>query len=129
MGGTNKAEYACDVFVGGCKKFDELYVSPPGRFLYPVKQHCTQVVLCCPVEGYLKQTLPDAIAAMQLPSVVEVLSAKAVGDFQPQSIDLPTSPGTVLMVSESVVQLEADMQKIRAAEEDELNGIYVLSKR
>ena len=32
------------------------------------------------------------------------------------------------MLHESKLQLEADMQKIRAAEEDALNGIYVLAK-
>merc|ERR1719492_719548 len=35
--GTNKADYACDIFVGGCQKFNSLYQAPPGRFLYPVK--------------------------------------------------------------------------------------------
>jgi len=61
---------------------------------------------------------------MGLPSVVEVLSAKEVGDVQPASIDLPTSPGSVLMIHESLEQLETDMKKIREAEDDELHGIY-----
>jgi biotin carboxylase len=125
--GTNKSEYACDIFVGGSKKFDSLYKAGPERFLYPVKKNCSQLVLCCPFKGYYKTMLKEQVLALKLPSVVEVLSAKAVGDFQPQSIDLPTSPGTVLMVHESRAQLEADMQKIRTAEHDEVDGIYQLS--
>jgi len=130
--GTNKAEYACDVFVGGCTMFDRLYKdvdATAGRFLYPVQKQCSQLVLCCPFTGYYEASLKERISALQLPSVVEVLTSKTVGDLQPQSIDLPTSPGTVLMVHESKAQLEADMQIIRAAEEDVLNGLYQLSKR
>merc|ERR1719502_444562 len=125
--GTNKAEYACDVFVGGQKLFNSLYKAEPGRFLYPVRSQCFQLVLCCPRSGYYKKTLQETIDSLQLPSVVEVLSAKQIGDFQPASIDLPTSPGTVLMVHHSSAQLEADMRKIREAEEDLLEGIYSFS--
>jgi len=127
--GTNKAEYACDVFVGGSTMFKSLYQQssvPAERFLYPVKKQCSQFVLCCPFSGYYIASLKERIERLQLPSVVEVLTSKAFGDFQAQSIDLPTSPGTVLMLHESKEQLEADMQKIRAAEEDALNGIYML---
>jgi len=122
--GTNKAEYACDIFVGGQEKFNSLYMSPPGRFLYPVKKQCFQLVLCCPRSGHYQKTLHETIGSLMLPTVVEVLSSKEVGDFQHASIDLPTSPGTVLMVHESLEQLEADMKKIREAEEDEKDGIY-----
>jgi len=122
--GTNKAEYACDVLVGGATKFNSLYSSAE-RFLYPVKKQCSQMVLCCPFSGYYAEDLKERILALNLPSVQEVLTAKAVGDYQPQSIDLPTSPGTVLMVHESKAQLEADMAIIRAAEEDEQSGIYI----
>jgi biotin carboxylase len=125
--GTNKAEYACDIFVGDQKLFNSLYKAGPSRFLYQVKSQCFQLVLCCPRSGYYTRTLQDAIGALQLPSVVEVLSAKQVGDFQAASIDLPTSPGTVLMVHHSRAQLEADMRKIREAEEDLLDGIYSFS--
>lgn len=125
--GTNKAEYACDIFVGGCEKFDILYNAGPERFMYPVKNQCSQLVLCCPFKGYYAASLKERILALKLPSVVEVLTGKSVGDFQPQSIDLPTSPGTVLMVHESKKQLETDMQKIRSAESDEADGIYQLS--
>lgn len=122
--GTNKAEYACDIFVGGQEKFNSLYQASPGRFLYPVQKQCFQLVLCCPRSGRYQKTLRETIGSLILPSVVEVLSAKEVGDFQPTSIDLPTSPGTVLMVHESLEQLETDMRKIREAEEDEKHGIY-----
>jgi len=122
--GTNKAEYACDIFVGGQQKFKALYQSSPERFLYPVKRQCFQLVLCCPRVGCYQKALQDTIGLMNLPSVVEVLSAKQVGDVQPATIDLPTSPGTVLMIHESLEQLEADMKKIREAEEDQINGIY-----
>jgi biotin carboxylase len=126
--GVNKADYACDIFVGGCKKFDSLYKAGPSRFLYPVKKQCSQMVLCCPFKGHYSALLKEQILALKLPSVVEVLTGKSVGDFQPQSIDLPTSPGTVLMVHESMEQLEADMQSIRKAETDLDNGIYQLTK-
>lgn len=115
--GTNLADSACDVFVGGCEKFNSCYRAPPAtRFMYPVVKNCYQVVLCCPRQGYYKSPLKERILAMKLPSVIEVLTAKGVNDFQPQSIDLPTSPGTVLMVHESLEQLETD-------------GIYILSSR
>lgn len=122
--GTNKAEYACDIFVGGCKKFNKPY-SPKKRWLYPVKKQCMQLVLCSPFSGYYTEALKDSIGAMNLASVVEVLTRHKVGDFQPQSIDLPTSPGTVLMVHESKEQLQADMAKIRDAENTP-GGIYKL---
>ena len=75
------------------------------------------------------ESLKERIESLQLPSVVEIITSKVLGDFQPQSIDLPTSPGTVLMLHESKLQLEGDMQKIRAAEDDVLNGLYVLSTK
>merc|ERR1712176_1139326 len=47
--GTNLADYACDIFVGECRKFKKLYKPPPAeRFLYPVQKQCFQLVLCCP---------------------------------------------------------------------------------
>jgi len=128
--GTNLADYACDIYVGNCRKFKKLYKPPPEeRFLYPVQKQCFQLVLCCPFTGYYKESLKERILALDLPSVTEVLTAKGVGDFQPQSIDLPTSPGTILMVHESRQQLEADMKKVRAAETDATNGIYLLVER
>lgn len=127
--GTNKADYACDIFVGGSKKFNTLYKELPARFLYPVQKQCCQLVLCCSSKGFYTSSLKDRIIAMSLPSVIDVLTAKGIGDYQPQSIDLPTSPGTVLMVHESTKQLEEDMQKIRAAEADEIAGIYQLLAR
>jgi len=129
--GTNKAEYACDVFVGGSELFHKCYGNvdeATDRFLYPIQKQCSQFVLCCPFKGYYKASLRDRILDLNLPSVVEVLTSKVIGDFQPQSIDLPTSPGTVLMLNESKEQLEADMKKIREAEEDALQGIYMLSE-
>merc|ERR1711976_467335 len=127
--GTGKADYACDIFVGGSKKFDSLYKAGPSRFLYPAKKQCSQLVLCCPFKGHYTESLKERIFALKLPSVVEVLTGKAVGDFQPQSIDLPTSPGTVIMIHESMEQLEADMQAIRKAETDVEKGIYQLTLR
>merc|ERR1711972_409687 len=119
--GTNKAEYACDVFVGGSTMFKSPYQQSSDRYQYPVKKQC------CQFSGYYIASLKERIESLQLLSVVEVLTSKALGDFQPQSIDLPTSPGTVLMLHESKEQLEADMQRIRAAEEDASNGIYILA--
>jgi len=128
--GTNLADSACDIFVGGCEKFNKCYRAPPAtRFMYPVVKNCYQIVLCCPRQGYYKSSLKERILSMKLPSVIEVLTAKGVNDFQPQSIDLPTSPGTVLMVHDSLDQLEKDMAAIRAAEADEIAGIYLLSSR
>lgn len=125
--GTNKAEYACDVFVGGSTMFQSLCQQSSDRFQYPVNKQCSQLVLCCPFSGYYTACLKERIESLKLLSVVEVLTSKAPGDFQPQSIDLPTSPGTVLMLHESMEQLEADMRKLRAAEEDASNGIYILA--
>jgi biotin carboxylase len=128
--GTNLADYACDIYVGECRKFKKLYKPPPAeRFLYPVQKQCFQLVLCCPFTGYYKESLKERILALDLPSCIEVLTAKGVGDFQPQSIDLPTSPGTILMVHESRKQLEEDMRKVRAAEMDSTDGIYMLVER
>jgi len=130
--GTNKAEYACDIFVNDATMFKDLYqhsCMPAERFLYPVRKQCSQLVLCCPSSGYYMESLKERIESLQLPSVVEIITSKVLGDFQPQSIDLPTSPGTVLMLHESKLQLEEDMQKIRAAEDDALNGLYVLSTK
>merc|ERR1712187_572080 len=129
--GTNKAEYACDVFVGGSDLFHKCYGNADAatnRFLYSIQKQCSQFVLCCPFKGYYEASLRDRILGLNLPSVVDVLTSKTIGDFQPQSIDLPTSPGTVLMLKESIDQLEADMKTLRAAEEDALQGIYIFSK-
>merc|ERR1712146_737475 len=109
--GTNLADYACDIFVGGCRKFKKLYKPPPAeRFLYPVQKQCFQLVLCCPFTGYYKESLKERILALDLPSCIEVL----------------TAPGTILMVHESRKQLEEDMKKVRAAEMDSTDGISML---
>merc|ERR1712048_194916 len=46
--GTNKAEYACDVFVGDSEMFHKCYSNVDAaadRFLYPIKKQCSQFVL------------------------------------------------------------------------------------
>jgi len=123
--GTSKAHAAADVLLGG-ELFEKRYVPPPGRFLYPLQKQCKQLVLISPVEGYLTKPIQETVAEMKLPSVVEVLPALQKGGYLRQSIDLNSTAGTLLMVHESQDQLDADVAKIRAAEE---NGqLYPVSR-
>jgi biotin carboxylase len=124
--GTSKAVYAADAILGGGKLINECYVAPPNRFLYPMKKQCVQLVLICPVQGYLKTPIQDVINKMQLESVVEVLPAVQKGQYVQQTCDLPTSAGQVLMVNESGEQIAADIARIRAAEES--GELYQVSK-
>jgi biotin carboxylase len=124
--GTNKADHSLDVFVDGAVNFERLYASCPGghkRYMYPVVKHSVQLVLCSPFKGALTKGLKQAIADLQLSSVVEVVSRYGKGDCVMQSSDLQTSPGTVLMVNESEQQLLEDICRLRDAEADH-NGIY-----
>jgi len=123
--GTNKATHSLDVFVGGGKTFDELYVQGPHRYLYPVVKHSVQLVLCSPFEGELKKGVQQAIQELNLPSLVEVVCRLGPGDCVLQSSDLQTTPGTVLMAHESEEQLLEDIKKLRDAEEH-VNGIYLV---
>jgi len=128
--GINKADHSLDVFVDGAVNFEKLYASCPShqspnshRYLYPVVKHSAQLVLCSPFGGPLTKGVKEAIADLQLPSVVEVISRYGKSDRVMQSSDLQTSPGTVLMVNESEQQLLEDICRLREAEEDN-NGIY-----
>eukprot|EP00667_Euglena_gracilis_P005772 EG_transcript_5811 len=116
--GTSKAAAAVDVMVGGALRFEERYVPPPGRYLYPLEQHCTQMLLISPVEGFLQQSLAAAVEALALPSVYKVLPAYEVGQYLVPSTDLNNAAGYVLLVCESQEQIRHDMQRIREAEED-----------
>jgi len=131
--GTNKADHSLDIFVDGAVNFEKLYVScpsgcsqHPSRYLYPVVKHSAQLVLCSPFKGALTSGVKEAIADLQLPSIVEVVSRYGKGDHVMQSSDLQTSPGTVLMVNESEQQLVEDIRRLREAEADN-NGIYHVS--
>merc|ERR1712014_433721 len=121
--GTNKAAHSLDIFVDGAVNFKKMYVSGPNRYLYPVVKHSAQLVLCSPFKGALMEGVKQAIADLQLSSVVEVVSRYGKGDFVMQSSDLQTTPGTVLMVNESEEQLVEDIRRLREAEADK-NGIY-----
>jgi biotin carboxylase len=115
--GTSKATYTADVLVDNGKLFNELYQPSPGRYLYPRHKYCVQLVLISPVEGYLKTSIQATISSMLLPSVIEVLPSVQRCGYIRQSCDLCTSAGQVLMVHESEEQIEADIQRIRDAEQ------------
>jgi predicted ATP-grasp superfamily ATP-dependent carboligase len=114
--GTSKARYTTDVLLNDGSMFNELYKSGPGRYAYPLLRNCIQLSLISPVEGYLEVSLKDEIMAMGLESVTEVVPAVQKGQYLQKTKDLPTTPGTVLMVHESKEQLEADIAQIRQAE-------------
>lgn len=116
--GVNKATHSLDVFVGGGRSFEKLYIPGPSRYLYPVLKHSAQLVLCSPFKGRLMVSVKQAIQDLQLPSLVEVVCRLGKGDCVVQSTDLQTSPGTVLMVHESEDQLVHDIQRLREAEAD-----------
>jgi len=116
--GISKATYAADVIVGNGDLFHKLYQEGrPGRYLYPRLKQCVQLVLISGEQGYLKTDIKEALTSLRLPSVVEVLPAVARGDFINRTRDLPTTAGSVLMVHESMEQIEADTAKIRELEE------------
>jgi len=115
--GISKATYAADVIVGGADLFRKLYQEGrPGRYLYPRLKQCNQLVLISSEEGYLRTDIKKTLAALQLPSVVEILPAVQRGGFLRKTRDLPTVAGTVLMVHKSMEQIEADVAKIRQLE-------------
>jgi len=124
--GTNKAVHSLDVFVGGGENFKKLHVDGPDRYLYPVVKHSAQLVLCSPFEGQLTESVAQAIEALNLPSVIEVVCRLRKGDRVAQSSDLQTSPGTVLMVHEDEEQLVEDIRRLREAESDAC-GVYRVS--
>merc|ERR1712224_1011233 len=114
--GTSKARYTTDVLINGGEMFDKLYQPSPSRFLYPLIKNSILLSLISPIEGYLDASLKEEIAAMNLDSVVEVLPSVEKGQFLQKTKDLPTLAGTVLMVHESMKQLEWDIQRVRSAE-------------
>lgn len=116
--GTSKATYLADVLAGDGELFRKCYVPEPDRYLYPVQKQCVQLILISPVEGYLKRPIQTVIAAMELPSVMEVCPAVQKGGFVRQTIDLPSSTGGVLMVHDSMELIEEDIRRIRKAEEN-----------
>jgi len=124
--GISKATYAADTLLSRGNLFHKLYQEGrPGRYLYPRLKHCVQLVLCCGAEGYLKNSIQDTIAALNLPSIIEILPAVEKGQFISRSRDLPTSSGSVLMVHESMEQIKEDTRKIREVEESgELYAVY-----
>jgi biotin carboxylase len=124
--GTSKATYLADALVGGGDLFNELYVPPPERYLYPVQKQCVQLVLISPMEGYLRKPIQDVIHDMQLSSVVEVCPAIQKGGYLCKTCDLPTSAGGVLMVHESFQVIESDIARIRDAEQN--GDLYVVSQ-
>lgn len=115
--GTSKASYVVDALMDGGALLGRCYVSPPGRFLYPLHKQCVQLVLISPVHGYLRMSIQDVVNGMQLPSLMEVLPAVQKGQYLRQSCDLPTAAGTLLLVHDSAEQIEADIHRIRCAED------------
>jgi hypothetical protein len=115
--GTSKATYLADVLAGGGELFKNVFEPPPNRYLYPLQKQCVQLNLISPTEGYLKRPLKEAIDDLQLSSVVEFCPAVQKGMYLRKTCDLATSAGGVLMVHESHQQIEADIARIRAAEE------------
>jgi len=117
--GTSKATYTADAIIGQGRLFNERYrPSSDERFLYPVVKQCVGLSLISSVEGYLTSSIKAGIAIMELPSVIEILPSVQEGGYLLQTKDLPTLAGTVLMVHESMDQINADIQQIRDAEAD-----------
>jgi biotin carboxylase len=115
--GTSKAAYAVDVLAGDRSLFERHYRSGEGRWRYPMLKACQQVVLISPVEGYLRRAIDKTISGFDLPSLVDVLPSVKRGQWLSQTSDLNNSAGFVLLIHESREQLEADLQRIREAEE------------
>eukprot|EP00930_Biecheleria_cincta_P044580 TRINITY_DN3067_c0_g1_i1.p1 TRINITY_DN3067_c0_g1~~TRINITY_DN3067_c0_g1_i1.p1 ORF type:complete len:453 (+),score=71.92 TRINITY_DN3067_c0_g1_i1:67-1425(+) len=117
--GVSLATYTIDSMVFGGKLFQHLYDAgcvAGGRYLYPLQKNCKTVCLMSPVEGWLQSSIANAIAKMNLPSAIEVLPTVTMGEWLYATKDLPTLAGSVLMVHESIDQINADIQKIRDAE-------------
>merc|ERR1712054_370482 len=53
---------------------------------------------------------------MNLPSVVEILPFVEKGGHMQQTVDVASTPGTVLMVHASQEQIDEDIRRIREAE-------------
>merc|ERR1712048_2588 len=124
--GTSKATFTADAIIDAGRLFKKLYEPAPGRYLYPLEKHCVQLVLCSSVEGSLKTSIKDAIDSMGLPSVIEILPAVEQGGFINRTRDLATSPGNVLMIHDSMEQIESDVAKIRRFEED--GSLYIVTE-
>lgn len=123
--GISKATLAVDAVLVGGELFNKLYLPPPSRWLYPVQQQCKQLVLISPTAGYLRRSIKEAIDAMALPSVIEVLPAVQKGQLLQQTRDLNSAAGTILMVHASAEQIEADSRRIQQAEET--GELYLVS--
>jgi biotin carboxylase len=123
--GTSKATYLADVLAGNGELFRKHYVASPDRYLYPMHMHCIQLVLISPICGYLKCPIQDVLTNMQLSSVVEICPALQKGQYLRQTCDLNSPPGFVLLVHESLQQIESDTKRIRAAEER--GDLYITS--
>ena len=116
--GISKATYATDAVMFNGDLFKKLYQEGrPGRYLYPRLKCCVQLVLHSSQEGYLLNSIAEVLGALELPSVIEILPAAEKGAFINRTRDLLTAAGTVLMVHESGEQIQADIAKIREAEE------------
>lgn len=127
--GTSKAAYAVDVMVNEGKLFEKHHDAGKGkgRYLYPVNKHCLQFVIISPVQGYLQNSIKDAILEMNLPSVIEVLPSVLPGQYLTQTTDLNTAAGYVLMVHESAEQLESDKKRLREASDS--GSIFKVSEK
>jgi biotin carboxylase len=124
--GISKATYWVDALMGHGVLFNRLYQEErPGRYLYPRLKQCVQLVLISGNEGYLINDIKGILAALELPSIIEILPAVKQGEFINRSRDLPTAAGTVLMVHESMDQIKADTAKIRDLERKSLYEVSV----
>jgi len=97
----------------------------PARYLYPMIKQAVNVCLISPVEGVIQNSIKEVIAAMNLPSIIEILPNVEQGGYLSQTTDLASLAGTVIMVHESMDQINADIRRIRDAEKS--LELYTLS--
>jgi len=117
--GISKATYAADTIISSGELFEKLSSAAlPGRYTYPLLKNAVALMLLSPVQGYLQNSIKEVISNMELPSVIEILPSVQKGEYMSRTQDLATLAGTVIMVHESMDQLEADIFRIREAEAD-----------
>jgi len=115
--GISKATYTTDALVFNGELFQSLYrEADQGRYLYPVHKHCVNLCLISPVSGILQISLMSELEKMNLASAFQIIPAVQKGGRLAQTKDLPTLAGTVLLVHESMEQIEQDIKRIRDAE-------------
>jgi len=115
--GVSKATYAADTIISDGELFQKMMnAASPARYLYPMIKQAVNVCLISPVEGVIQNSIKEVIAAMNLPSIIEILPNVEQGGYLSQTTDLASLAGTVIMVHESMNQINADIRRIRHAE-------------